>query len=110
MEIPQTSARLEFRNTEAACADRVGEYGGSAESHCARAMAQAESVLREISLTAFSARRRSIEFSRSVSVQIDSSIPGIAAIRGTHLNSYRAATHVEIFELRLTESLPERVP
>jgi hypothetical protein len=110
MEIPQTSARLEFRNTEAACADRAGESGGSAESHCARAMAQAESVLREISLTAFSARRRSPELSSSVSEKTESAIPGFATIRGTQPNSYRAAAQFGIFDLRLTKAIPERVP
>ena len=110
MEIPQTSARLEFRNTEAACADRAGESGGSAESDCARAMAQAESVLREISLTAFSARRRSPELSSSVSEKTESAIPGFATIRGTQPNSYRAAAQFGIFDLRLTKAIPERVP
>jgi hypothetical protein len=76
MEIPQTSARSEFRSsTEAACADNAGESGGSAESDCARAMAQAESVLREISLTAFSARRRSSKLSSSASEKAESAIP-----------------------------------
>ena len=112
MEIPQTSARLEFRNTEAACADRAGESGGSAESDCARAMAQAESVLREISLTAFSARRRSPELSSSVSEKTESAIPGFATIRGSqpYTHSYRAATQFGIFDLRLAKAIPERVP
>src|SRR6266568_383060 len=107
MEILQTSARLEFRNTEAACADRAGESGGSAESDCARAMAQAESVLREISLTSFSARRRSPELSSSVSEKTET---GFATIRGTQPNSYRAAAQFGIFDLRLTKAIPERVP
>jgi hypothetical protein len=107
MAIPQTSARSEFRNTEAACADRAGESGGSAESDCARAMAQAERVLREISLTAFSARRRSPELSSSVSERAESAIPGFATIRGTqpYTHSYRG-----IFDLRLAKAIPERVP
>ncbi len=107
MEIPQTSARLEFRNTEAACADRAGESGGSAESDCARAMAQAESVLREISLTSFSARRRSPELSSSASEKTET---GFATIRGTQPSSYHAAAQFGIFDLRLTKAIPERVP
>jgi hypothetical protein len=110
MAIPQTSARSEFGNTEAACADRAGESGGSAESDCARAMAQAERVLREIFLTAFSARRRSPELSSSVSEKAESAIPGFATIRGTQPNSYRAAAQFGIFDLRLTKAIPERVP
>ena len=112
MAIPQTSARSEFRNTEAACADRAGESGGSAESDCARAMAQAERVLREISLTAFSARRRSPELSRSVSEKAESAIPGFATIRGTqpYTHSYRAAAQFGIFDLRLAKAIPDRVP
>jgi hypothetical protein len=73
MEIPQTSARWESRNTEAACADKAVEYGGSAESDCARAMAQAERVLREVSLMAFCARRSAPELSSSVSENAESS-------------------------------------
>jgi hypothetical protein len=74
MEIPQTSARWESRNTEAACADKAVEYGRSAESDCARAMAQAERVLREVSLMAFCARRSAPELSSSVSENGESSI------------------------------------
>jgi hypothetical protein len=112
MEIPQTSARPEFRNIEAACADRTGDSGGSAESDCARAMAQAESVLREISLTAFSARRRSPELSSSVSEKAESAIPGFATSRETqpHTHSYRAAAQFGIFDLRLAKAIPELVP
>src|SRR6266511_5620883 len=107
MEILQTSARLEFRNTEAACADNVGESGGSAESDCARAMAQAESVLREISLTAFSARRRSSELSSSASEKAESAIPSFATVRGSqpYTHSYRAAAQFGIFDLRLAKAI-----
>ena len=99
MAIPQTSARSEFRNTEAACADRAGESGGSAESDCARAMAQAERVLREISLTAFSARRPSPELSSSVSENGESSIPDFATIRGSK-HPHRAAAQLGGFDLQ----------
>jgi hypothetical protein len=112
MEIPQTSARSEFRNTDAACADRAGESGGSAESDCARAMAQAERVLREIPLTAFSARRQSPELSSFVSEKAESASPGFATIRETqpYTHSYRAAAQFGIFDLRLAKAIPERVP
>jgi hypothetical protein len=112
MEIPQTSARSEFRGTEAACADNAGESGGSAESDCARAMAQAESVLREISLTAFSARRRSSELSSSASEKAESAIPSFATVRGIqpYTHSYRAATQFGTFDLRLAKAIPDRVP
>ena len=75
-------------------------------------MAQAERVLREISLTAFSARRRSPELSRSVSEKAESAIPGFATIRGSqpYTHSYRAAAQFGIFDLRLTKAIPERVP
>jgi hypothetical protein len=107
MEILQTSARLEFRNTEAACADRAGESGGSAESDCARAIAQAESVLREIS----SVRRRSPELSSSVSQKAESAIP-LATIRGTKpdTQSYRTETQFGIFDLRLAKAILDRLP
>jgi len=60
-------------------------------------MAQAERVLREISLTAFSARRRSPELSRSVSEKAESAIPGFATIRGSqpYTHSYRAAAQFD---------------
>jgi hypothetical protein len=112
MEIPQTSARSEFRNTETACADRTGDSGGSAESDCARAMAQAERVLREIALTAFSARRRSPKLSSSISETAESAVPRFATSRGTqpHTHSYGAAAQFGIFDLRLAKAMPERVP
>jgi hypothetical protein len=108
MEILQTSARLEFRNTEAACADRAGESGGSAESDCARAIAQAESVLREIS----SVRRRSPELSSSVSQKAESAIPRFATIRGTKpdTQSYRTEAQFGIFDLRLAKAILDRLP
>jgi hypothetical protein len=111
MAIPQTIARSEFRNTEAACADRAGESGGSAESDCARAMAQAERVLREISLTASSARRCSPELSSSVSEKAESAIPALATTRvsQSYRHSCRAAAQFGIFDLRLAKAIPERV-
>jgi hypothetical protein len=62
MEIPQISARSESKSDEAVCADKSREHDGSAESDCARVIAQTESVLREIS----SVRRRSPELSTLV--------------------------------------------
>jgi len=70
-------------------------------------MAQAESVLREISLTSFSARRRSPELSSSASEKTET---GFATIRGTQPSSYHAAAQFGIFDLRLTKAIPERVP
>src|SRR6266446_9328588 len=96
MEIPQTSARSESTNTEAACADAV-EYG-SAESDCARAIAQAERVLREVSLMAFCARRSS-PLSSSVSEKTAASVPGFPTIRGSK-HSYRAAAPFGGFDLQ----------
>jgi hypothetical protein len=104
MEIPQTSARSEAESTEPACADQAGEHAGSAESDRARAIAQAESVLREISLTAF---RRSPELSSSVRQKAESEIPSFATIRGTkpYAHSYRTAAHFGIFDLRLAKAI-----
>jgi hypothetical protein len=107
MAIPQTIARSEFRNIEAACADRAGESGGSAESDCARAMAQAERVLREISLTAFSTRRCSPELSSSVSEKAESAIRALATTRGSqsYTHSRRAAAQFGMFDLWLGRGL-----
>ena len=108
MEIPQISARSESKSTEAACADKADEHGGSAESDCARAIAQAESVLREIS----SARRRSPELSSSVGQKAESAIPGFATIRGTkpYTQSYRTAAQFGIVDLRLVKAILDPLP
>jgi hypothetical protein len=103
MEIPQTSARSESTNTEAACADAI-EYG-SAEADCARAIAQAERVLREISLMAFCARRSS-PLSSSVSEKTEASVPGFPTIRGSK-HSYRAAAPFGGFDL---QPIPDHLP
>src|SRR6266576_4818477 len=105
MEIPQTSARWESRNTEAACADKAVEYGRSAESDCARAIAQAERVLREVSLMAFCARRSS-PLSSSVSEKTEASVPGFPTIRGSK-HSYRAAAPFGGFDL---QPIPDHLP
>jgi hypothetical protein len=108
MDIPQGNARSESKSTEPACADKAGEHAGSVESDCARAIAQAESVLREIS----SVRRRSRELSSPVSQKAESAIPGFATIRGTkpYTQSYRTAAQFGIFDLRLVKALPDRLP
>lgn len=104
MEVPQTSARSESTNTEAACADAI-EYSGSAESDCARAIAQAERVLREVSHTAFYARRSS-PLSSSVSEKTGASAPGFPTIRGSK-HSYRAAAPFGGFDL---QPIPDHLP
>jgi hypothetical protein len=108
MEIPQISARSESKSTQAACADKAGEHGGAAESDCARAIAQAESVLREIS----SVRRRSPELSSSVSQKAESAIPRFATSRGTkpYTQSYRTAAQFGIFDLRLVKAILDPLP
>ena len=107
MEIPQTRARSAAKSTEPACADQAGEHAGSAESDRARAIAQAESALREISLTAFSVRRRSPELSSSVRQKAESETPSFATIRMTkpYTHSYRTAAHFGIFDLRLAKAI-----
>jgi hypothetical protein len=108
MEIPQISARSESKSAEAACADKAGELGGAAESDCARAIAQAESVLREIS----SVRRRSPELSSSVGQKAESAIPGFATIRGSKpcTQSYRTAAQFGIVDLRLVKAILDPLP
>jgi hypothetical protein len=112
MEIPQTRARSAAKSTEPACADQAGEHAGSAESDRARAIAQAESVLREISRTAFSVRRRSPELSSSVRQKAESEIPSFATIGRTkpYTHSYRTAAHFGIFDLRLAKAILDPLP
>ena len=108
MQIPQISARTKSKSAQAACADKVGEHVGAAESDCARAIAQAEGVLREIS----SVRRRSSELSSSVGQKAESAIPGFATIRGSnfHTQSYRSAAQVGLFDLRLVKAILDPLP
>ena len=103
MDIPQANA-----SKEPECADKTGEHAGSAESNCARAIAEAESVLREIS----SVRRRSPELSSSVSRKAESAIPRFATLRGTKPNtqSYRTAAQFGIFDLRLVKAILDPLP
>ena len=108
MEIPQIGLGWESKSAEAACANKAGERGGAAESDCARAIAQAESVLREIS----SARRRSPELSNPVGQKTESAIPAFATIRGTkpYTQSYRTAAQFGIFDLRLVKAILDPLP
>jgi hypothetical protein len=108
MEIPQISARSESKRAEAACADKADEHGGAAESDCARAIAQVESVLREIS----SGRRPSPKLSSSVGQKAESAIPVFATIRGAkpYTQSYRTAAQFGIVDLRLVKAILDPLP
>ena len=107
MDIPQANAGSESKRTEPACADKAGEHAGSAESDCARAIAQAESVLREIS----SVRRRSPELSSSVGEKAESAIPAFATVSGTkpYTHSHRGPAQFGVFDLRLAKAIPDRL-
>jgi hypothetical protein len=104
MEFPQISAGSESKSAEAASADKAG----SAESDCAKAIAQAESVLREIS----SVRRRSPELSSSVGQKAESATPRFATIRETkpYTQSYRTAAQFGLFDLRLIKAILDPLP
>jgi hypothetical protein len=112
METPRTNGRSEAKSTEPACADQAGEHTGAAESDRARAIAQAESVLREISLTALSVRRRGPELSSSVSQKAESEIPSFAASRRPkpYTHSHRTAAHFGIFDVRLAKAILDPLP
>ena len=108
MEIPQIRVGSESKSAEGACADKAGGHGGSAEFDCARGIAQAEGVLREIS----SGRRRRSELSSSVGQKAESAIPGSATIRGSksHTQSYRSAAQFGLFDLRLVKAILDPLP
>jgi len=108
MEIPQIGLGWESKSAEAACANKAGERGGAAESDCARAIAQTESVLREIS----SVRRRSSELSSSVGQKAESAIPGFATIRDSksYTQSYRSAARFGLFDSRLVKAILDPLP
>jgi hypothetical protein len=82
--------------------------GLAAESDCARAIAQAESALREIS----SVRRRSSELSSSVGQKAESAIPDFATMRGSksYTQSYRSAAQFGLFDLRLVKAILDPLP
>jgi hypothetical protein len=96
------------KRAEAACADKAGEHGGTAGSDCAGVIAQAESVLREIS----SVGRRSSELSSSVGQKAESAIRGFATIRGSnsYTQSYRSAARFGLFDLRLVKAILDPLP
>jgi hypothetical protein len=108
MEIPQTTAEstqtTESKNIEPACAGDFDEYRRSSESDCARAMAQAEKVLREISPTKPNARRPGRQL---VSEKADN----VSAIGGTkpRTHPHRAAVRSGVFDLRLAKAIPDRL-
>lgn len=100
MENPQTTP--ESKSTEAASAENAGSR--SAESDCARAMAQAEKVLREILPMKLNARRPERQL---VSEKADN----VSAIGGTkpHTHPHRAAVRSGVFDLRLAKAIPDRL-
>lgn len=89
-------------------ADRAGEYRSS-ESDCARAMAQAKSVLREISLMRLYARRTGRELPNPVSEQAESAIPDFATVGETkpYTHSHPPAVQFGVFDLRLAKAIPD---
>jgi hypothetical protein len=111
MEIPQTRVRSEAQRAEAASADKAGEYGRSAEFDCARAMAQAESVLREISLMRTGAHQSSREVQGPISEKVESVNPDFATVSETkpYTHSHRAAVQFGVFDLRLAKAIPDRL-
>ncbi len=92
------------KSIEAACAEYRGEYRRSSESDFARAMAQAERVLRELSPMKLNARRPGRQL---VNEKADK-LPTIGETRpNTH--SHRAAVQSGVFDLRLAKRIPDRL-
>jgi hypothetical protein len=103
MEMPETSA--DAKSAKTVC---VNNIGGSAEPDCARAIAQAESVLREISLKKCygppSSRQRVKEQAESPA----SDLPTISAGKpNTH--SRRAAAQFAVFDLLSAKAIPDHL-
>ena len=106
MESPQITAEsmqttAESKSMEPAYFD---EYRRSSESDYARAIAQAEKVLREISPMKLNARRPGRQL---VSEKADN----LSTIGGTkpQTHSHRAAVQSGIFDLRLAKAIPDRL-
>ena len=106
MKIPpaESTQTTESKNIEPACAGDFDEYRQSSESDCARAMAQAEQVLREISPTKPNACRPGRPL---VSEKADN----LSAIGGTkpHTHPHRAAVRSGVFDVRLAKAIPDRL-
>jgi hypothetical protein len=103
METPQTRVRSEAQRAEAASADKAGEYGRSAEFDCARAMAQAESVLREISLMRTCAHQSSREIQGPIREKVESVVPDFATVSETNPTRFPSRRSA-VRSLRLTAS------
>ena len=99
MDVPQTIAEPE--STGSASAENAGEYSGSADSDVARAIAQIESVLREMSpmkLQVRGARRQLKNDKRD----------DWATINGTKAYTHsRAAVQFGVFDLDFAKLVPD---
>jgi hypothetical protein len=102
MEIPQSSA-------DAKCAKTVcvNNIGGSADLDCARAIAQAESVLREISVK----KRYGPSGRRLVKEQAERPVPDLPTISASKpdTHSHRAAAQFAVFDLLSAKAIPDRL-
>lgn len=103
MEMPETSA--DAKRAKTVC---VNNIGGSAELDCARAIAQAESVLCELSLKKRYGRQSSPS---GVKEQAESAVPDLATISASkpHTHSHRAAAQFGVFDLVLGKATPDRL-
>jgi hypothetical protein len=103
MEMPQTSASANSAKT--AC---INSIGGSAELDCARAIAQAESVLRELSLKKCYGRPSNRQV---VKKQAESQVPDSPTISADNpdTDSRRAAAQFALFDLLSAKAMPDRL-
>jgi hypothetical protein len=103
MDIPQTSTDAKPAETGG-----VNDIGGSAELDCARAIAQAESVLRELSLKKRDGRPSS---GQVVQEQAESAVPDLPTISASKpdTHSHRAAAQFGVFDLLLAKATPDRL-
>jgi hypothetical protein len=102
MEMPGTSA--DAKSAKTGCANNID---GSAELACARAIAQAKSVLREISVK----KRYGPSGRRLVKEQAESPVPDLPTISASKpdTHSHRAAAQVGVFDLLLAKATPDRL-
>jgi hypothetical protein len=99
MEIPQTTTRPE--STKTASAENAGEYSRSAESDVARAIAQIECVLREISPRKVQARGAGRQLKNE---ERDDG----ATINSTKAYTHSPATvHFGVFDLDFAKLVPD---
>jgi hypothetical protein len=102
----QTMRTADEKSAKTAC---VNSIGGSAELDCARAIAQAESVLRELSFKKRDARPSSRQVVQEHAANAGPDDLPMTSPSQPDTHSHRAAAQFRVFELGLAKATPDRL-